>query len=106
MRCTQDAIVSACIPPTPSRMSRHRFGIHMDGIIEVLARNLYADPDVFVREMIQNAHDAVIKRLTADPFAPSGHIDIVSRPSERTLTFSDNGAGLSEAELHSYFSTI
>lgn len=35
--------------------------------IQLLAQNLYAEPDVFLREMIQNAHDSIIRRLAARP---------------------------------------
>ena len=35
------------------------FQIQLEGLIQLLAQNLYADPDVFLREMIQNAHDSI-----------------------------------------------
>jgi molecular chaperone HtpG len=38
------------------------FQIQLDGLIQLLAQNLYADPDVFLREMIQNAHDSIKRR--------------------------------------------
>ena len=38
------------------------FQIHSKGLIRLLAQNLYADPDIFLREMIQNAHDSIQRR--------------------------------------------
>jgi HSP90 family molecular chaperone len=38
------------------------FQIQLEGLIQLLAQNLYADPDVFLREMIQNAHDSIMRR--------------------------------------------
>ena len=38
------------------------FQIHLEGLIRLLAQNLYADPDIFLREMIQNAHDSIGRR--------------------------------------------
>src|SRR5579884_3323758 len=87
-------------------MTQHRFGIHLDGIIEVLARNLYADPDVFVREMIQNAHDAILKRRATQASRLRGRIDVAIDAERNAITFSDNGSGLTRTELHEYLSTI
>ena len=40
------------------------FQIDLQGLIKLLAKNLYAEADVFVREMLQNAHDSVKRRLS------------------------------------------
>ena len=37
---------------------RHEIKIDLQGLIRLLAKNLYSQADVFVRELIQNAHDA------------------------------------------------
>ncbi len=36
-------------------MAEHDIKFEIEGLISLLAQNLYADPDVFLREMIQNA---------------------------------------------------
>jgi HSP90 family molecular chaperone len=38
------------------------FQIQLEGVIQLPARNLHADPDVFAREMIQNAHYSILRR--------------------------------------------
>lgn len=83
--------------------------IKLEGLIKVLAQNLYANPDVFLREMIQNAHDAIVKRNLSDPSkspVPSGEIRVQIDKPDGTLSISDNGLGLSDDEIHNYLSTI
>ncbi len=88
-------------------MSQHEIQIQLSGLIQLLANNLYADPDVFVREMIQNAHDSITRRReVCDADAPLGRIDIEIDSLEGTIRFRDNGAGMTEQELHDYLSTI
>ena len=81
-------------------MSRHTMKMKFDGIISILAKNLYTEPDVFLRELIQNGHDALVKRSRLDSdFAPdAARIDISLDQEQRTITVTDNGAGLSEEE--------
>jgi len=85
------------------------FQIHLEGLIRLLAQNLYADPDIFLREMIQNAHDSIARRsvLAAEAAElPAGQIRVVTDPVERTIAISDNGTGLTRAEIDDYLSTI
>lgn len=72
----------------------------------MLGSNIYAEPDVAVREMIQNAHDTCIIRKTKDRGFRDPEIQITYNKAQQTLTFSDNGAGMTEEELHKYLSTI
>ena len=85
------------------------FQIHLEGLIRLLAQNLYADPDIFLREMIQNAHDSIARRdvLAADTAElPAGQIRVVTDPAGRTIAISDNGTGLTQREIDDYLSTI
>ncbi len=90
--------------------SQHEIQIALEGLITLLAQNLYADPDVFLREMIQNAHDSVMKRAALAEqrreTAPGGRIDIDIDRDASTLSITDNGAGLTRDEIHNYLSTI
>ena len=89
-------------------METHQMQIELDGLIKLLAQNLYADPDVFLREMIQNAHDALVKRRAQDKEGalPPPEIRICTDPITQTLTIDDNGAGLKLEEIHQYLATI
>ena len=81
------------------------FRVNVAGIIELMGRSLYSRGDTAVRELIQNAHDAVSRRKASDlSFQP--RIDIVQDRDEGTLTVSDNGVGLSEREAEEYLGTV
>lgn len=87
----------------------HHFQVHLRGIIELLSNHLYSGPEVFVRELLQNATDAIRARESIEPgFA--GEIDLeLTRPKDGgppTLTVSENGIGLTEAEIHRFLATI
>ena len=87
------------------------FQIQLEGLIQLLAQNLYAEPDVFLREMIQNAHDSITRRgeLAKDrgeSELPAPRIQVVTHPSSGTIEVIDNGSGLTREEIDSYLSTI
>ncbi len=83
------------------------FQIDLQGLIKLLAKNLYAEADVFVREMLQNGHDSVKRRreLQGDG-APPGEIRVQVDRMAGTIAFTDNGAGMTETEVREYLSTI
>lgn len=72
----------------------------------MLGENIYSDPEVAVREMIQNAHDGSIIRTTKDPGFRQPRIDLTFDKAARTLTITDNGTGMTESELHKNLATI
>jgi len=87
------------------------FQIHLEGLIRLLAQNLYADPDIFLREMIQNAHDSIGRRSLraserGETDLPSPQIRVVTNQKAETIEISDNGCGLTSDEIHEYLSTI
>jgi molecular chaperone HtpG len=86
---------------------RQRFNLHLPGLLKVLAEHLYSSKKVGVRELIQNAHDSCIRRkIEAGEPNYRPRIDISVDPKRRTLTFRDNGNGLTEEEIGTYLSTI
>jgi HSP90 family molecular chaperone len=80
------------------------------GLIAILAGHLYSKKDVFIREMIQNAHDAIWRRHHADPDFDVNHgcIDIVTdlATGSGRMVFRDNGVGMLESDLIDYLSAI
>lgn len=84
----------------------HEIKINLPGLLRMLGENIYAEPDVAVREMIQNAHDTCIIRGTKDASFACPRIDIAFDRSQQTITISDNGAGMTEDELHNNLATI
>ncbi len=88
-------------------VTRHTVKIDLPGLIHLLAKSLYAESDVFIREMIQNAHDSIQRRIEAQgDHAPAGIIRIIADYAVGTLTFTDNGSGMTESEVHDYLATI
>jgi molecular chaperone HtpG len=95
--------------------AEHEIRFEIEGLISLLAQNLYADPDVFLREMVQNAHDSIIKRRELAVVVARGETPAqLPRPeirievdrAARTLSIVDDGAGLTEREMHEHLSTI
>ena len=87
------------------------FQIQLEGLIQLLAQNLYADPDVFLREMIQNAHDSITRRAElarerggAEP--PTPRISVEVDRAAQEIRIADNGCGLTDAEIDAFLSTI
>jgi molecular chaperone HtpG len=90
-----------------STMSTAEFQIDLQGLIKLLAKNLYAEADVFVREMLQNAHDSIERRRELQgEGAPTGMIRVKIDRDASTISFIDNGAGMRESEIKEYLSTI
>lgn len=44
--------------------------VNLNGLIEVLSKHLYSTPVVAVRELVQNGHDAIVRRRIEQPDAP------------------------------------
>lgn len=81
------------------------FKVNLGGMIDILANHLYSSPDVFIRELLQNGTDAISGRQLADSTFKEGRIDISIIPGQE-LTFSDNGTGLTEEEIHQFLAVI
>src|SRR5215469_7426037 len=94
------------MPDTPLDSSQHEIKIDLQGLIRLLAKNLYAESDVFIRELVQNAHDSIKRRSVLEKNAPLGVIRIRTNREAGTITLTDNGSGLTEQEVHDYLATI
>lgn len=82
-------------------------------LLNILIHSLYTDRDVFLRELISNASDAITRmqfelltnRDVVDPDAEFS-IRIKTDQDQRTLTISDNGIGMNQAEMIENLGTI
>lgn len=93
-----------------------RFKVDLRGIIDLAANHLYSSPDVFVREVIQNAVDAITARRRLEPdHRGSVRIELVpglqpeaggEAAGASTISIVDNGVGLTLAEVQSFLSTV
>lgn len=85
------------------------FQVDLKGIIRLLSENLYSSADVFLRELLQNAVDAIEARRAQEPDFTNGKIWIAyhrESDGQAVLIFSDNGIGLSCEEIHTFLSVI
>ena len=80
--------------------------VDITGLLKVLGKNLYSRPEVAVRELVQNASDAIARRkLQSDtPFSPL--IDVTCQSETQTLIITDNGSGLTDEEIETYLARI
>ena len=95
-------------------MSNKTFDFEADTgrILDIVINSLYSQKEIFLRELISNASDAINKRkfavLSAGDAAEmiDGEITISSDKKARSLTISDNGIGLSAEEMKDTLGTI
>lgn len=81
------------------------FKVDIAGIIEIMGASLYSRPDTPIRELLQNAHDAIMRRRRSD-LSFQGRIDVRQDPASRTLTFEDDGIGLTPEDAEDYLGTV
>src|SRR6478609_5104164 len=78
-------------------MSRMKsFDVDLAGLLRVFGGHLYSDPAVFVRELVQNAADAIVLRRQNQP-AHAGAIRVSVEGN--SVFFEDDGAGLDRAGI-------
>jgi len=78
------------------------FQVDLRGIVDLLSHHLYASPRVYVRELLQNAVDAI----TAAGVDGVVAIESSDTTGDGTLRIVDNGIGLTEAQVHELLATI
>ena len=85
----------------------HTFQVDLRGVVDLLSHHLYGSPRVYVRELLQNAVDAITARRTAEPDAPAlVRIEPPEITGDGTLRVHDTGIGLTEAQVHELLATI
>ncbi|GHU76003.1 molecular chaperone HtpG [Clostridia bacterium] len=87
--------------------------INSENILPIIKKWLYSDTDIFVRELVSNAADAITKLRklndmgeTTLPEDNKFKIDVALDPEEKTITFSDNGIGMTADEVKQYINEI
>ncbi|MEV0424923.1 HSP90 family protein [Micromonospora sp. NPDC050495] len=83
------------------------FQVDLRGVVDLLSHHLYGSPRVYVRELLQNAVDAITARRTTEPDAPARvRIEPPELTGDGTLRVHDTGVGLTEAQVHELLATI
>ncbi|MFG1965877.1 HSP90 family protein [Nonomuraea sp. NPDC049028] len=81
----------------------HSFQVDLRGLVDLLSHHLYSSPRVYLRELLQNAVDAVTARQRMDPTASTA---IRITLNDAGLRIDDPGIGLTEADVHRFLATI
>ncbi|HAA9904686.1 TPA: HSP90 family protein [Listeria monocytogenes] len=85
----------------------HHFQVNLAGMIDILSNHLYDEKDVYIRELLQNATDAIRARKKIDSTLEGKiHASLTGDNNEKTLIIEDNGIGLTEDEVHAFLATI
>ena len=94
-------------------MKHGNLSINSDNIFPIIKKWMYSDHDIFVRELISNACDAITKLKKLDGAGeytlPEGYkprIDVIVDDKEKTLKFIDNGIGMTAVEVEEYITQI
>lgn len=87
--------------------------INSDNIFPIIKKWLYSDHDIFYRELISNACDAITKLKKLDmmgeytlPDDYEPKVQVLLNPEEKTIKIIDNGLGLTEEEVEEYINQI
>ena len=87
--------------------------IHSENIFPIIKKWLYSDHDIFIRELISNSCDAILKfkKLCSmgETTCPAGEkykINVSLDEKARTITISDNGLGMTKEEIEKYINQI
>ena len=93
-------------------MEKRQFKTEVSDLLHLIIHSLYSHKEIFLRELISNASDALdkakIKSLT-EGNSPAGELAInlsFTEGDKRSLTISDNGIGMSHDELEENLGTI
>lgn len=92
-------------------MSKGTLEIHSENILTIIKKWLYSDKDIFIRELVSNACDAIYKVKQDQGTISSSEseefrIDVAIDKENKTLSFSDNGIGMDAEEVKKYIAQI
>ena len=94
-------------------MAKHQFQTEANQILQLMIHSLYSNKEIFLRELISNASDALDKLnmlvLTNEAYKGikfDPRIDIKRDKEKKTLTVSDTGIGMNEVDLMNNLGTI
>ena len=86
-----------------STSNEYRFQVNLSGMIQILSNHLYSSPKVFLRELMQNATDAITARKEVEPgYQGEARIELTGTGDQLTMMVEDNGVGLTEADIHEF----
>ena len=98
---------------TMGNIEKGSLSITSENIFPIIKKWLYSDHDIFLRELVSNASDAVTKLKKLESIgewqAPEGNkykIDVITDSEAKTITVIDNGIGMTADEVKKYINQI
>ena len=82
------------------------FQVELSGIIKILSDHLYSQPMVFIREVLQNAIDAIKAREKQEAFEPKIQISFFENEKGAGFIITDNGIGLTKPQIQEFLAKI
>lgn len=88
-------------------MKKSTLAIHSENILPIIKKWLYSDKDIFLRELVSNACDALNKiKILKSPEESELKISIKVDKPAKTITISDTGIGMTAEEVEKYIAQI
>lgn len=92
-------------------MAKGKISVHTDNLLPIIKKWLYSDSDIFLRELVSNAQDAIMKLKKLNSL---GQADIDDKYEIRVeldkensiITVTDNGIGMTEEEVEKYINQV
>lgn len=97
----------------PEQAQQFAFQAEVQRLLDLVIHSLYTDKEIFLRELVSNASDAIdrlrFEALTRPELVPEGHepkIRLIPDKENRTLTIEDDGIGMTREEVVENIGTI
>lgn len=98
---------------TESEQEKKSFQAETKKLLNIVAKSIYTDKEVFIRELLSNCSDALekqkFKELTGEATDSRGEglrIEVTTNEKERTITLFDSGIGMTKQEAVDNLGTI
>ena len=92
-------------------MAKGKISVHTDNLLPIIKKWLYSDSDIFLRELVSNAQDAVMKHKKLVSLGETENneeyeINVKVNKEKGIISVSDNGIGMTEDEVEKYINQV
>ena len=93
-------------------MSKGNIKVNTDNLMPIIKKWLYSDKDIYLREIVSNAQDAIMKLKKLNAIGEANveeaeyRIDVILNKTNKTIKVCDNGIGMTEEEVEKYINQV
>ncbi|MBE7052037.1 MAG: molecular chaperone HtpG [Ruminococcaceae bacterium] len=92
-------------------MTKGKISVHTDNLLPIIKKWLYSDSDIFLRELVSNAQDAIMKHKKLSGIGEAEaeskyEIHVKVKKEDGIITITDNGIGMTEDEVEKYINQV